>query len=98
MHIIGKDIARFHAVYWPGFLLSAGLPLPSRIIGHDHFTSGSEGKMSKSLGNVVDPEDILASELPDVLRGYLIHAGPRNGTDVAYADADIRGFANTMNN
>ena len=55
MHIIGKDILRFHAVYWPGMLLSAGLPLPRRVFGHGFLTSGGL-KMGKALGNVVDPE------------------------------------------
>ena len=55
VHIIGKDILRFHAVYWPGMLLSAGLPLPRRVFGHGFLTSGGL-KMGKALGNVVDPE------------------------------------------
>ena len=54
VHIIGKDILRFHAVYWPGMLLSAGLPLPRRVFGHGFLTSGGL-KMGKALGNVVDP-------------------------------------------
>ena len=54
VHIIGKDILRFHAVYWPGMLLSAGLPLPGRVFGHGFLTSGGL-KMGKALGNVVDP-------------------------------------------
>ena len=55
VHIIGKDILRFHAVYWPGMLLSAGLPLPRRVFGHGFLTSGGV-KMGKALGNVIDPQ------------------------------------------
>ena len=54
VHIIGKDIIRFHAVYWPAFLMSAGLPLPKRVFGHGFLFNRGE-KMSKSVGNVVDP-------------------------------------------
>lgn len=57
-HIIGKDILRFHAAIWPGMLLSAGLPLPRKIIVHGHITSGGQ-KMSKSLGNVINPREVL---------------------------------------
>jgi methionyl-tRNA synthetase len=55
LHIVGKDILRFHAAIWPGMLLSAGLSLPKRILVHGHITSGGQ-KMSKSLGNVIDPK------------------------------------------
>ena len=54
VHIIGKDIVRFHTVYWPAFLMSAGLPLPHRVFGHGFLFNRGE-KMSKSLGNVIDP-------------------------------------------
>ena len=58
MHIIGKDIIRFHAVYWPAFLMSAGLPLPKRVFAHGFLLNKGE-KMSKSLGNVVDPFNLV---------------------------------------
>jgi methionyl-tRNA synthetase len=58
-HVIGKDILRFHAVYWPAFLLAAGIALPEHIVAHGHFTVGKV-KMSKSLGNVVTPEQLHA--------------------------------------
>jgi methionyl-tRNA synthetase len=58
VQIVGKDILRFHAVYWPAFLLAAGLPLPGRIVAHAHWTVGRV-KMSKSLGNTVTPADLL---------------------------------------
>ena len=54
VHIIGKDIVRFHAVYWPAFLMSAGIPLQKRVFGHGFLFNRGE-KMSKSVGNVVDP-------------------------------------------
>jgi methionyl-tRNA synthetase len=54
LHVIGKDILRFHAVYWPAFLMSAGLPVPKRVFAHGFLTVGGK-KMSKSLGNVIDP-------------------------------------------
>jgi len=54
VHLIGKDILRFHAVYWPAFLMSAGLPLPDHVFGHGWWMKDAN-KMSKSLGNIVDP-------------------------------------------
>jgi methionyl-tRNA synthetase len=59
VHVIGKDILRFHAAIWPGMLLSANLPLPKTILVHGHITSGGH-KMSKSLGNVIDPQDVMS--------------------------------------
>ena len=58
VHVIGKDILRFHAIYWPAFLMSAGLPAPKRVFGHGFVLSKGE-KMSKSVGNVVDPFDLV---------------------------------------
>ena len=71
VHIIGKDILRFHAIYWPAFLLAAKLPLPQRIYGHGWILSG-EKKMSKSLGNILDPLEIIKRFGIDPLRYYLI--------------------------
>ncbi len=71
MHLIGKDILRFHAVYWPAFLLAANLPLPKRIYGHGWILSGEE-KMSKSKGNILDPIEIIKEYGLDPLRYYLI--------------------------
>ena len=76
VHLVGKDILRFHAVYWPAFLLSAGLPLPSKIFAHGFLTVDGE-KMSKSLRNAVDPVRIAqTAELggPDGLRYQLLRA------------------------
>ena len=71
LHLIGKDIIRFHAVYWPAFLLAAGIPLPKRIYGHGWILSGDE-KMSKSKGNILDPIEIINQYGLDPLRYYLI--------------------------
>lgn len=58
VHLIGKDIIRFHAIYWPAFLMSAGLELPKRVFGHGFLLTKGE-KMSKSLGNVISPQDLI---------------------------------------
>jgi len=71
VHLIGKDILRFHAVYWPAFLMAAKIPLPERIYGHGWILSGEE-KMSKSKGNILDPLDIINTYGLDPLRYYLI--------------------------
>lgn len=71
LHIIGKDIVRFHAVYWPAFLLAAGLPLPKRVFVHGFLTNDGE-KMSKSLGNVVDPRDLVNEYGLDQVRYFLL--------------------------
>jgi methionyl-tRNA synthetase len=71
IHMIGKDILRFHAVYWPAFLMSAKLPLPLKIFGHGWILSGDE-KMSKSKGNILDPLEIINTYGLDPLRYYLI--------------------------
>jgi methionyl-tRNA synthetase len=74
-HIIGKDILRFHAVYWPCFLLSAGLPLPKQIVTHGWWTVDGE-KMSKSKGNVVDPNVIVDRFGADAFRYFLLRDVP----------------------
>ena len=71
VHLIGKDILRFHAVYWPAFLMSAKISLPLKIYGHGWILSGEE-KMSKSKGNILDPLDIIETYGLDPLRYYLI--------------------------
>ena len=71
IHLIGKDILRFHAVYWPAFLMAAKIPLPHKIYGHGWILSGDE-KMSKSKGNILDPLDIIEIYGLDPLRYYLI--------------------------
>lgn len=71
IHIIGKDIIRFHAVYWPAFLMSAGIELPLRVYAHGFLLNKGE-KMSKSVGNVVDPFDLVAHFGVDQLRNFFL--------------------------
>ena len=71
VHIIGKDILRFHAIYWPAFLFAADLPLPKKIFGHGWILSDDK-KMSKSIGNILDPIEIVENYGVDQLRYYLI--------------------------
>ena len=71
LHVIGKDILRFHAVYWPAFLLAADIDPPKRIYGHGWILSGEE-KMSKSKGNILDPLEIINKYSLDALRYYLL--------------------------
>ena len=71
LHVIGKDILRFHAVYWPAFLLAANIKPPKRIYGHGWILSGDE-KMSKSKGNILDPLEIINIYGLDPLRYYLL--------------------------
>ena len=71
IHIIGKDILRFHSVYWPAFLMAANIPLPLKVFGHGWILS-DEKKMSKSLGNILDPLEIIDKYGIDQLRYYLL--------------------------
>jgi len=83
VHVIGKGIIRFHAVYWPAILLSAGEPLPTAIFVHDYLTVNGR-KLSKSLGDAHDPFEIAARYGSDALRWWLVRDVPRSG------DADFR--------
>ena len=78
VHIIGKDILRFHAVYWPTFLMSVGLPLPKKIFSHGWWTVEGE-KMSKSKGNVIDPHQIVNEIGVDAFRYFLLREVPFGG-------------------
>ena len=71
VHIMGKDIVRFHAVYWPAFLMASNLPLPHQLLVHGWIKVGAQ-KMSKSLGNVVDPMELLETYGADAVRYYLM--------------------------
>jgi methionyl-tRNA synthetase len=75
VHLVGKDILRFHAVYWPAFLMAAGLPVPKRIFGHGWWTVEGE-KMSKSIGNVVDPLALVDRYGVDAVRFFLLREVP----------------------
>jgi methionyl-tRNA synthetase len=83
LHVIGKGIIRFHAIYWPAILFSAGQPLPTTICVHDYLTVEGE-KLSKSLGTAIDPLDVIDRYGPDALRWWFIRDVPRAG------DADFR--------
>lgn len=74
-HLIGKDILRFHAVYWPAFLMSAGLPVPKKVFAHGWWTVEGQ-KMSKSLGNVVDPYEVVNRYGVDQFRYFLMREVP----------------------
>jgi methionyl-tRNA synthetase len=74
-HVIGKDITRFHAIYWPAFLMSAGLPLPKQIVVHGFLFNRGE-KMSKSVGNVVDPANLIAAYGVDQIRYFFLREVP----------------------
>lgn len=75
LHLIGKDILRFHALYWPAMLLSARLPLPKALFVHGHITVDGQ-KMSKTLGNVIDPVELVKKYGADAVRYYLLREIP----------------------
>ena len=84
MHLVGKDILRFHCVYWPAFLMSAGLPLPQQIFGHGWWLR-DEAKMSKSIGNVVRPDYLIDRFGADALR-YFLAREMTFGQDASFSD------------
>ena len=92
LHVIGKDVVRFHAVYWPAFLMSAGLPLPGTVFGHGFVLHRGE-KMSKSAGNVADPFALANMFGVDVLRYFLLREVVF-GQDGSYSDEAIVARAN----
>jgi methionyl-tRNA synthetase len=84
MHLVGKDILRFHCVYWPAFLMSAGIPLPKQIFGHGWWLR-DEAKMSKSIGNVVRPDYLIERFGADALR-YFLAREMAFGQDATFSD------------
>eukprot|EP00842_Homolaphlyctis_polyrhiza_P001472 jgi/Hompol1/2325/HPOL_005429-RA len=74
IHIVGKDIIKFHSIYWPAFLMAADLPTPRRIVSHGHWLINQQ-KMSKSTGNVVDPHELLSKYGTDPVRYFLLRDG-----------------------
>ena len=104
VHVIGKDILKFHSIYWIGILMALGLPLPKHIFAHGWITI-DESKMSKSLGNVVSPTSVLESfnlENADAFRYYMATSAPC-GRDGNYSDNDFKEkvnahLANSMGN
>lgn len=87
LHVIGKDITRFHTVYWPAFLMAADLPLPQQVFAHGFLTVKGE-KMSKSLGNVLDPMTLAAHYGVDALRYFFLREVPF-GRDGSFSDEAI---------
>ncbi len=104
LHVIGKDILKFHSIYWTGILMALGLPLPQQILAHGWITI-DETKMSKSLGNVISPTTLLEHfhlDKPDAMRYYMATAAPC-GKDGNYSDKDFKEkvnahLANSMGN
>lgn len=92
VHIIGKDIVRFHAIYWPAFLMSAGLPLPKRVFGHGFLFNRGE-KMSKSVGNVISPAELVGEYGVDQVRYFFLREVPF-GQDGNYSHEAIIGRIN----
>lgn len=90
-HVIGKDILKFHAIYWPAFLMALDLPLPKTILAHGWITI-DQTKMSKSIGNVIAPKDVMDSfnlETPDAFRYFMMVTAP-TGRDGNYSDLDFK--------
>lgn len=104
VQVIGKDILKFHSIYWPAILMALGLPLPKHIFAHGWITI-DESKMSKSLGNVISPTSVLESfelDIPDPFRYYMAVSAPC-GKDGNYSDDDFKEkvnahLANSMGN
>jgi methionyl-tRNA synthetase len=100
-HVIGKGIIRFHAIYWPAMLLSAGVPLPKELFVHGYITIDGQ-KMSKSLGNVVDPAELVAKYGVEPVRQYFLrHISPFEDSDFTYAkfeEAYTADLANGLGN
>ena len=101
IHLIGKDIVRFHAVYWPAFLMAAGVPLPTQIVGHGWWLRDNQ-KISKSLGNVVRPYNIIEDFGADPLRYYLLRemvfGQDQNYSDEAFLARYNADLANDLGN
>ncbi|OBF70946.1 methionine--tRNA ligase [Mycobacterium sp. 852002-51613_SCH5001154] len=93
LHMIGKDIIRFHTVYWPAFLMSAGIDLPRRVFAHGFLLNRGE-KMSKSVGNIVDPVALIDTFGVDQLRYFLLREVPF-GQDGSYSEDAIITRINT---
>ncbi|MBX7450804.1 methionine--tRNA ligase [Mycolicibacterium sp. 3033] len=87
LHMIGKDIIRFHTVYWPAFLMSAGIELPKKVFAHGFLFNRGE-KMSKSIGNTVDPSNLVDTFGLDQLRYFLLREVPF-GQDGSYSEDGI---------
>lgn len=97
VHVVGKDIIRFHAIFWPAMLMSAGYPLPGNILTTGHFTIDGQ-KISKSLGNVIDPVEYAQKYSRDLLVNYLLTAFPI-GQDGDFSEKEsVLAFNNRLAN
>ena len=101
IHLVGKDIVRFHAVYWPAFLMAAGIELPKQVIGHGWWLRDNQ-KISKSVGNVVRPYDIIETFGADALRYFLLRemvfGQDQNYSDEAFLTRYNADLANDLGN
>ncbi|HKI85747.1 MAG TPA: methionine--tRNA ligase, partial [Thermoanaerobaculia bacterium] len=101
LHLVGKDILRFHAVFWPAFLMSAGLPLPTTVWAHGWWLR-DDRKMSKSVGNIVRPDHLIAEFGADPLRYFLLRemvfGQDASFSDEAFADRFNSDLANDLGN
>lgn len=92
IHVIGKNVWKFHAIYWPALLLSVGLPLPNEIVIHGFLTNNGV-KISKSLGNSIDPSDVIHKYGIDAIRLYLL-SGLSWENDADFSEKNLVGFYN----
>ena len=101
LHLIGKDIIRFHTIYWPIFLMAMGEPLPKQVFGHPWLLQG-DGKMSKSKGNVIYAEDLISFFGVDAVRYFVLHEMPFENDGVITWDLMVErlnsDLANTLGN
>lgn len=96
-HFVGKDITRFHAIYWPAMLMSAGVELPTHLFSHGFITSGGQ-KMSKSIGNVISPDELIEKYGTEATRYLLLrHVHPTEDTDITWERLDEWYTANLVN-
>lgn len=93
-HIIGKDISKFHCIYYPLFLKAAGLPMPKKVVSHGHWLKNNQ-KMSKSLGNVTCPFELLEKFGADSVRTYFLAEGPQN-KDMNFEESKLKDLHNSF--
>ena len=97
LHIVGKDIARFHLIYWPIFLMALNLPLPKQILVHNWITM-KNGKMSKSVGNVIYPESLIERYGLDATKYYLIRQMPTSSDGIFTPEEFVKRYNNDLVN
>lgn len=97
LHIVGKDIARFHLIYWPIFLMALDIPLPKQILVHNWITM-KNGKMSKSVGNVIYPESLIERYGLDATKYYLIRQMPTSSDGIFTPEEFVKRYNNDLVN